>query len=120
MEEACVRQRLGSIGVQDEFPKFRLLLGKRLFFFLAGEPPGNVQIGLALVAAKVEHLKGAERFTGGLQFALDLNEPLARRVNPELAEVRGDPFAAKLFRHSSRRAASAEKVRHQIAFVAAG
>ena len=75
---------------------------------------------LALVPAEVEHLEGAEGFAGGLQLALDLDEPLARGVDAELAEVGGDPFAAEFFGHGGGRATAAEKVRHQIAFVAAG
>jgi hypothetical protein len=82
--------------------------------------PGDVEIGLALVAAEVEHLEGAEGLAAGLQLALHLDEPLAGGVDAELAEVGGDPFAPELFGHGGGRAAPAEKVRHQIAFVAAG
>ena len=38
----------------------------------------------------------------------------------ELAEIGGDPFAPELFGHGGGRAAAAEKVGHEIAFVAAG
>src|SRR5207247_7390441 len=75
---------------------------------------------LTFVTAKIQDLKCAERFAAGLQLALHLDEPLARGVDAELAEVGGDPFAPELFGHGGGRAAAAEKVRHQIAFVAAG
>ena len=119
VEETSIRQRLGAVGFQDQLTELRLLLRQRLFFLLSSEPSGNIQIGLAFVAAQVQHLEGAEGLTGGFQLALDLNQPLARRVNPELAEVGSDPFAAQIFGHSRRRAATTEKVRHQIAFVTA-
>ena len=41
-------------------------------------------------------------------------------MDAELAEVGGDPFAPELFGHGGGRAAAAEEVRHQVAFVAAG
>jgi hypothetical protein len=112
--------RLGAVGFQDQIAELLFLAGERLFLLFAGEPPGDVEIGLALVAAEVEHLEGAEGFAAGFQLALHLDEPLARGVDAELAEVGGDPFAPELFGHGGGRAAAAEKVRHQIAFVAAG
>ena len=89
-------------------------------FFLAVRSTADVEIGLALVAAEVEHLEGAERLAAGLQLALHLDEPLARGVDAELAEVGGNPFAPELFGHGGGRAAAAEEIRHQITFVAAG
>ena len=80
----------------------------------------QTEIGLTLVAAEVQHLEGAERFPIGLQLTLDLDQSFSSRVNPELAEVCGDPFTPELLGHSRSRAATAEEVRHQIAFVAAG
>ena len=64
MEETGLRQRLRAIGLQDQVAELLLLAGKRLFLLLAGEPPGDVEIRLALVAAEVENLEGAERFAG--------------------------------------------------------
>ena len=94
-----------------------LLASERLLFLLAGQARGHIQIRLAFIAAEVEHIERAKRFARCLQLALHTDEPLARGVNTELAEIGGDPFAPQLLRH--RRAAAAEKVRHQIAFVAA-
>ena len=74
---------------------------------------------MAFIAAEVEDLEGAEGLAGGLLLALHADEPLAGGVDAELAEVGGDPFAPELFGHGGGRAAAAEKVRHQIAFVAA-
>ena len=48
---------------------------------------------------------------------LDAQEPLARRVNGEAAEVAGDPPTAKLFRDRRRRAGAAETIQHEIARV---
>ena len=120
MKEACARQGLGAVGLEDQIAEFLFLTGERLLLLLAGEPPSDIEVGLALVAAEVEHLEGSERFAAGLQLALHLDEPLARGVDAELAEVGGDPLAPELFGHRRRRAAPAEKVRHQIAFVTAG
>ena len=57
---------------------------------------------------------------GGLLLALHADEPLARRVDAELAEVGGDPFAPELFGDGGGGAGAAEEVGHQIAFIAAG
>ena len=55
-----VRQRLGAIGLQDQVAELLLLPCERLLFLLAREPAGDVQVDLALVAAEVQHLEGAE------------------------------------------------------------
>ena len=120
MEEARVRQGLGAVGFQDQPAELRLLLRQRLFFLFSGESARHIQIGLALIASEVQHFKGAEGFAGSFQLALHLNQSFSSRMNAELTEVGDDPFAAQLFGHGSRRAATAEKIRHQIAFVAAG
>ena len=120
MEEAHVLQRLGAIGAQDEVAELALLLRERLFLLLASQATADVEVGLALVAAEVQHLEGAKRLAGFLQPALHLDQPLARGVDGELAEVGGDPLAAELFCHGGRGATPAEKVRYQIACVATG
>ena len=93
---------------------------ERLLFLFAGKTASHVEVRLAFVAAKVQDLEGAEGFACGLQFTLHLDEPLARGVDAELAEVGGDPFAPELFGHGRGRAAATEEVGHEIAFVAAG
>ncbi len=52
---------------------------------------------LTLVLAQVENFKGAIVFAFGLQFPLHADQPLARGVNGEFAEVGDDPFASQLF-----------------------
>lgn len=95
-------------------------LRQRLLFLFDGKVTTDIEIRLAFIATKVEHLKGAKTFAGGFQLALDLDEPLACRVNAELTQVGGNPLSPQLFRHGGRGAASAEEIGHQIAFVAAG
>jgi hypothetical protein len=120
MEEGGVGQRLGAVGFEDEVAKFLLFLRQGGFLFLPAESPGDIQICLTLVAAEVQDFKGAERLARRLQLALDGDEPLARGVDAEFAEVSGDPLAPELFGHSGGCAAAAEEVGYQIAFVAAG
>ena len=48
---------------------------------------------------------------------LDAQQPLARGMNGEAAEVAGDPPAAKLFRDRRRRAGAAETIEDEIARV---
>ncbi len=45
----------------------------------------DVQIGLALVAAKVQHLESAEILSSGLLLALNANQALARGMDAEFA-----------------------------------
>ena len=120
MEEAGLRQRLRAIGLQDQVAELLFLAGERLLLLLAGEPAGDVQVDLALVAAEVQDFERAERFVNGLPLALDLNEPLARGVNGELAEIGDDPLAAQLLGHGGRRAAAAEEIGDEVTLVAAG
>ena len=75
---------------------------------------------MALVAAEVQDLEGPEVLARCLQLALHADQPLARGVDGELAEVGGDPFAAEFFGHGRGRAGAAEEVGDKIAFVAAG
>ena len=110
MEKARVRQRFGAIGFQNQIAELGFLARKRLLFLFAREPPGDDEIRLALVTAKVKHFEGAESLACGLQLTLDLDEPLARGVDAELAEVGGDPLAAQLFGHGGGCATAAEKV----------
>ena len=120
MEEAWFRQRLGPIRLENEIAELRLSLGQCLLALLASETAGDVQVDLPLVAAEVQHLEGAEWLILGLARALHLDEPLARRVDRELAEVGDDPFAADLFGYCGGHAAAAEEVGDKIAFVRAG
>ena len=115
MEETLGVGRRGFVSLQDQIAELLFLAGDCPVLLFAGEPPGDVEIGLALVAAEVEHLEGAEGLAAGLQLALHLDEPLARGVDAELAEVGGDPLAPELFRHRRRRAAAAEEIGHEVA-----
>ena len=120
VEEARVRERLGAIGAQDQLAELALLLRQRLFLLFAAEPAADVEVGLALVTAEVQYLEGSERLARRLQLALHLDQPLARGVDGELAEVGADPLAPELLRHRRRGAGAAEEVGDEIAFVAAG
>jgi len=80
----------------------------------------DARVRLTLVAAQVQHLEGAEIFVRRLQLTLHADQALARGVDPELAEVRGDPLAAQFLRYRRRSAGAAEEIGDQIAFVAAG
>jgi hypothetical protein len=120
MKEPILRQRLGAIRSEYQLSELLLLARQGLFLFRAREPPANVQVGLAFVAAEVEDLEGAKRLAGGLELALHLNEALARGVDGELSEIGGDPFAAELFGDGGGRAGADEEIGDQVAGVAAG
>ena len=77
-------------------------------------------IVLALVLAQVQNLEGAVVLALCLQLPLHADHALARRVDGELAQVAGDPFAPQLFGHGRRRAGTAEEVSDEIAFVGGG
>ena len=83
------------------------------------KPPADIQIRLPLVAAKVQHFKGAEVLLGGLLLTLHADQPLARRVDAELAQIGSDPFAAQLFGDGGSRAGAAEEIGDEIALIAA-
>ena len=104
---------LRPVGAQDQVAELAFLLGERLRLLLGAQTPADVEIGLALVAAEVEHLEGAERLVRRLQLALHADEPLARGVDGELAEIGGDPFATELFRDGGGRAGAAEEIGDQ-------
>ena len=74
-------------------------------------------IMLAFVFAEVQDFERAERLSSALQLALDADEPLARGVDGELAQVADDPFAAELFSHGGRRARAAEEIGDDVVFV---
>jgi hypothetical protein len=118
--KARVRQRFGAVGFQDQIAKLAFLFRQRLGFLFGRQARADIEICLTFVGAEIQDFKGAERFAFGFQFALHLDEPFACGVDAELAEVCGDLFAPELFGHGGGRAAAAEKIRHQIAFVAAG
>src|SRR3989338_4805510 len=101
-----------AVGFQDQITELLFLAGEGLFLLFAGETPGNVEIGLALVATEVQHFEGPEWFASGLQLALYLDEPFARGVDAKFAEVGGDPLAPELFRHGGSRTTAAKKVCH--------
>ena len=65
---------------------------------------------LALVLAQVEDFKGAVVLALGLQLPLHADQPLARGVDGELAQVGDDPLAPQLLRHCRRRAGAAEEI----------
>ena len=117
---ATTLQRRGAVGFQDQVAELLFLAGDCPVLLFAGEPPGDVEIGLPLVAAEVEHLEGAKGLAAGLQLALHLDEPLARGVDAELAEIGGDPFAPELFGHGGGRTAAAKEIGHEVAGIAAG
>jgi hypothetical protein len=75
----------GLVGPQDQFAELAFLLRQRLRLLGSRQAPTDVEIGLPLVAAKVQHLEGAEILLGGLLLALHADQALARGVNAELA-----------------------------------
>ena len=121
MEEAGLRQWLGAIGLQDQVAKLLLPAGERLLLLLllTGEPAGDVQVDLTFVSSQVQNFERTERVVHGLPLALDLNEPLARGVDGELAEVGDEPLASQLLGNGSGRPAAAEEVGHKVALIAA-
>jgi hypothetical protein len=90
-----------------------------LFFLFPAEPPADVEVGLALVAAEVEHLEGAERLACRLQIPLHLDQPLAGGVDAELAEIAGDPLAPELFSHGGGGAGTAEEIGDNVSGITA-
>src|SRR5437764_1234790 len=70
--------------------------------------------------AEVEDFKGAIGQVLFLAFALHADEPLASRVDGELAEVADDPLAAQLFGDRRRRAGPTKEVRDDVIFVRRG
>ena len=110
MEETGLRQRLRAIGLQDQFEELLLPAGERLLLLLPGEPAGDVQVDLTLVSAQIQYLERAERFIDRFPLALDLNEPLARGVDGELAKISDQPLAFQLLGDGGSRPAAAEEV----------
>jgi hypothetical protein len=117
VKEPGLRQRLGAIGLQDQVSEFLLFAYKRLLPFLSGEPTGDVQVDLPLVATQIEHLKSAERLVLRLPFSLYLDQALARRMHGELADIRDDPLTAKFLGDGSGCTASTEEIGDEIAFI---
>ena len=67
VEEAVLRRRAfaaakarGLVRAQDQLAELVLFLGERLRFLLLRQPAADVQIRLPLIAAKIQHLEGAE------------------------------------------------------------
>ena len=75
---------------------------------------------LAFVTAEVVNVESTIRLAFVVQFALQFDEALAAGVDGEPAEVRHDPATPQPLRHRARRAAAAEKIGNEVAFVAAG
>ena len=72
-------------------------------------------IVLAFVFAEIKNLESAIGLVGLLALALHADQPLARGVNRELAEIGNDPLAAKLLRDSGIRVvACTEKTKNDI------
>jgi hypothetical protein len=65
---------------------------------------------LALVAAKVQHLKCTEVFPGGFFCALNTYQPLTRGVDAEFPEVGGNPLSPQFFSDGCGGARSGEEV----------
>ena len=57
----------------------------------------QTEISLALVAPEVQHLEGAKRFARILRLALHTDQPLARGVDAELAEIGGKQIPPEVF-----------------------
>ena len=109
---ACLRfaKAGGLVGTQDQFTKLAFLLGEgSLLCCACRHPTADIQIRLPFVAAEVQHFEGAKILLCGLLLALHADQPLARGVNGEFAEVSGDPLAPKLFGHGSRGAEPQKK-----------
>jgi hypothetical protein len=124
VEEAGVRrhrgQRLCLVGAQDQLAELARLLFECRLLLRPGQPPADIEVGLPLVAAEVQHLEGAERLAVGLKLPLHADQPLAGRVNGELAEIGGDPLATELLGDGGGGARADEEVGDEVAFVAAG
>ena len=112
-------QRLGAVGLEDQLPEFLFLAGERLLLLFPAEPPADVEVGLALVAAEVEHLEGAERLARRLQIPLHLDQALARGVDAELAEIAGDPLAPELLGHGGGGSGTAEEIGDNVSGITA-
>src|ERR1039458_9636012 len=95
----------------------RFLSGQGLRFPLSRQSSTHVQVGLPLVAAKVQHLEGVEVFLGCLLLALHADQSLTRGVNTELAQVGCNPFASQLLSDGCRRARATKEVGDQVAFI---
>ena len=73
---------------------------------------------LALVLAQIEDFKRAVIPALYFQLPLHANQAFTRRVNGELAQIAGDPFAPEFFRHRRRGAGTAEEIGDEVTFVA--
>jgi hypothetical protein len=99
----------GLVGAQDQFAELAFFLRQRLRLLCARQAPTHVQIGLPLVAAKVQHLEGAEILLGSFLFALHPDQSFARGVDAEFSKVGGDPFPPQLFGNGGSRAGAAKE-----------
>src|SRR5690606_9883612 len=88
VEEAVVVERLGLVSAQDQLAELAFLARQSLLALAGVEASADIEIGLALVAAEVEHFEGAEILVCRLQLALHADQALASGVDAELAEVR--------------------------------
>src|SRR5690606_7304823 len=107
------------VGAQDQFAELGLLLQQRLLALLDRQPSADVEVGLALVAAKVEQFEGAERFVCSLQLALYADQALAGGVDCKLTEIGGYPPATELLGDGGSCASPGKKICDKIALVAA-
>ncbi len=108
---------LRAVGPQDQVEEGRFLHFKLLSLFLLAQVRVHADVVLALVLAQVENFEGAVVLALGLEGALHPDQPLARRVDGELPQVRDDPLAPQLLRHRRRRPRASEEVGDQVAFV---
>src|SRR6185312_15434050 len=93
---------------------------QRLFLLRAAQATADIEIGLALVATQVQHLERAEILVGRLELTLHTDQALACGMDGELAEVAGDPLAAKLFSNGGGGAGAPKEIGDQVALVATG
>ena len=75
---------------------------------------------LAFVAPEIVNIKSPVRLACGVKLALEFDQAFAGRMNRKAPEVRHDPASPQTFCHRARRAAAAEEIRDEVAFVAAG
>ena len=108
---------LRAVGPQDQVEERRFLFLQLLLLLRLAQVGVDADVVLALVLAQVEDFKGAVVLALGLELPLHADQPLARGVDGELAQVADDPLAPQLLRHRRRRAGAAEEVGDQVAFV---
>ena len=115
VERGVAGDRLGAVGLEDQFQKRRLFCFQ-LFLLLGFAEIGiDPDVVLPLVSPQIQNLKCPEILPLGFQLPLHADQPLGRGVDGEFAQVGGDPLPPEFLRHRRRRAGSGEEVGDEIA-----